>query len=111
MPRGILIAVLIFSMISFVTCSNSADSQQGEDIVDSEVTQAELAAAESTLTSVTADFGFRLFNEIAADAEPTENVFISPLSVLYALVMSKNGAAGETERAFAEVLGVEGTFE
>lgn len=107
MPRGILIAVLIFSVICLVTCSNSTDSQPGGDN-DIEVTQAELAAAESTLTAVTADFGFQLFHEIAADAQPTENIFISPLSVLYALVISRNGASAETEQAFAELLGVEG---
>ena len=108
MSKGVLIAVLIVSLIYLVTCSSSVDSLSGEDIDNGNVTQAELAAAESTLTAATAKFGFQLFREIVADAEPTENVFISPLSVLNALVMAKNGAAGETEQAFNELLGVEG---
>jgi len=96
------------SVVYLIACSGSAGLQLGEGSDDGKVTQAELAAAESTLTAATAEFGFRLFREAVANAEPTENVFISPLSVLYALIMAKNGAAGETEHAFAETLGVEG---
>lgn len=54
----------------------------------------------------TADFGFRLFRETAGD-KPSENVFVSPLSVTLALGMTYNGAAGSTKEAFERTLGVE----
>jgi len=107
MSIKILITVLSAFLICMISCTNSLEPQPGQYIDDDDVTQAELAAAESTLTAATVDFGFRLFREVVAQAEPTENVFISPLSVTYALTMAKNGAAGATEQAFAEILGVE----
>lgn len=108
MSKSVLIVVLSAFLICMTTCSSSTDPQSGKNMDNSDATPAELEAAESALTAASAEFGFRLFREVIAEAEPTENVFISPLSVLYALIMSKNGAAGETDRAFAEVLGVEG---
>ncbi|MBD3217318.1 MAG: hypothetical protein GF310_03515, partial [candidate division Zixibacteria bacterium] len=105
MSRRVSIVALSALLICLIACSNVAESQPEEDI---QVTQAELAAADSTLRAATVEFGFKLFREVVADAEPMENVFISPLSVLYPLILSKNGAAGETDQAFADVLGVEG---
>lgn len=52
-------------------------------------------------------FGFGLFSKLS-EADPTGNIFISPLSVAIALTMTYNGAGGETKEAMAKVLGVEG---
>jgi serpin B len=52
-------------------------------------------------------FGFNLLT-VLREKEPTTNIFISPLSISIALTMTYNGAVGETERAMAEVLGIEG---
>lgn len=49
------------------------------------------------------DFAVRLFK---AGAKDGENVLISPLSVLYALAMTANGAQEETLAQMEEVLGV-----
>ena len=59
------------------------------------------------LVSAINRFGFRLLLELAGDA-PAENLLISPASLAAALSMTYNGAAGETARAMAEVLGLEG---
>lgn len=49
------------------------------------------------------DFGVRLFQESLAGGE---NVMISPLSILYALAMTANGAKGETLAQMETVLGL-----
>lgn len=54
-----------------------------------------------------ADFGQRLFGAIVA-AEPEENIFVSPTSAAQALALVYNGAAAETQKEMAAVLGLEG---
>lgn len=51
-----------------------------------------------------ADFGVRLFQ---ASMEEGKNTLISPLSVLYALAMTANGADGETLAQMEQVLGMD----
>ena len=51
-----------------------------------------------------ADFGVRLFK---TSIEEGENTLISPLSVLYALAMTANGADGETLIQMEQVLGMD----
>ena len=51
-----------------------------------------------------ADFGVRLFK---TSIEEGENTLISPLSVLYALAMTANGADGETLAQMEQVLGMD----
>ena len=51
-----------------------------------------------------ADFGVRLFQ---ASVEEGKNTLISPLSVLYALAMTANGADGNTLAQMEQVLGME----
>ena len=48
-----------------------------------------------------------IYLQALREGEPVENIFISPLSISIALTMTYNGAVGETERAMAEVLGIE----
>jgi len=51
-----------------------------------------------------ADFGVRLFQ---TSMEERKNTLISPLSVLYALAMTANGADGETLAQMEQVLGMD----
>ena len=51
-----------------------------------------------------ADFGVRLFK---TSMEEGKNTLISPLSVLYALAMTANGAEGETLAQMEQVLGMD----
>jgi|Deesub1362A_J573_1020465.scaffolds.fasta_scaffold00194_9 serpin B len=48
-------------------------------------------------------FGFRLFAELYK-REPGRNIFVSPLSVLFALSIAYNGSRGETKHAMAKAL-------
>ena len=52
-------------------------------------------------------FGFNLFNEIRK-TENNKNIFISPFSVSVALVMTLNGASGETEQSMTDALQLQG---
>jgi serpin B len=61
----------------------------------------------STLAAASNAFGFDLFQELRRQ-EATKNVFFSPLSVTVALAMTYNGAVGETKKAMARALKIEG---
>ena len=54
-------------------------------------------------TVAAADFAVRLFQ---ASREENSEVLISPVSVLYALAMTANGAGGETLTQMEDVLGL-----
>lgn len=54
-------------------------------------------------------FGIRLYKELFANRkDETENVLISPLSIMLALSMAYNGAAGETRQEMAEFFDLQG---
>lgn len=59
------------------------------------------------IVSANTTFGFKLFKELTHQ-NGKSNIFISPLSISIALVMIYNGATGETERAIAKTLELEG---
>ena len=61
----------------------------------------------SSVASANTRFGFKLLQDLR-ERDPDGNIFISPLSISIALTMTYNGAAGETERAMAEVLEIDG---
>ena len=60
----------------------------------------------SSVASANTRFGFKLLHDLQ-ERDPGGNIFISPLSISIALTMTYNGAVGETERAMAEVLGID----
>ena len=61
----------------------------------------------SSVASANTRFGFKLLQDLR-ERDPGGNIFISPLSISIALTMTYNGAVGETERAMAEVLEIDG---
>ena len=61
----------------------------------------------SSVASANTRFGFKLLHDLR-ERDPGGNIFISPLSISIALTMTYNGAVGETERAMAEVLEIDG---
>jgi len=65
-----------------------------------------LTQSEQRLTSSGEQFGISLFKTLAATEG--SNIFISPLSISMALGMTLNGAAGETESAMRQTLGLGG---
>ena len=63
-----------------------------------------LTAAEKAMIQSSNEFSFDIFKQIVSEEEDT-NIFISPLSMSYALGMTYNGANGQTEEAMRDVLG------
>ena len=58
---------------------------------------------EKKMVSSSNAFGFKIFREIAK-TDIDSNIFISPLSISFALGMAYNGAEGATQQAMHEVL-------
>ncbi|QXD14207.1 serpin family protein [Rhodocaloribacter litoris] len=69
-----------------------------------------LTSTEQAVIEADNGFGLRLFRTLH-EAEPGQNLFISPLSVSMALGMTLNGAAGETRAAMEATLGKTGLSE
>ncbi|MFN0177950.1 MAG: serpin family protein [Gemmatimonadales bacterium] len=63
-----------------------------------------LSTGEQAAIAANNGFAFRLANALVA-AQPAENVFVSPLSVSFALGMVLNGAQGDTRDSMATTLG------
>jgi serine protease inhibitor len=60
--------------------------------------------ADRALAAATSRFGLALFHETVSQAKPDAGVFISPLSVAYALSMTLNGAGGQTRTAMLSAM-------
>jgi len=71
-------------------------------------TPAQLTASEKNLVESCNEFGFKLFRQIVENTHPDSNIFISPLSVSYALAMLYNGAGGETRQEIVTALELSG---
>src|SRR5947208_16552300 len=67
-----------------------------------------LGAGESGLIGADNQFAFTLFAEIARQAGPDSNLFISPLSAAMGLGMAYTGAAGATQTEMQQVLQLDG---
>jgi serpin B len=65
-----------------------------------EIVRNQLAAANTR-------FGIKLFNQIVQQ-DQSKNVFISPSSIAIALAMTYNGASGDTQKAMAQTLELNG---
>jgi serine protease inhibitor len=87
-------AVILFSLI-ILTCSE-------KPIVSPE--PPDLTAAQKEVIKASNKFAFDIFKQVCS-AEPDTNIFISPLSISYALGMTYNGAANDTKEAMGDVLG------
>jgi serpin B len=58
---------------------------------------------DARLVTANTAFGLKLFEQLRGK-QPKDNVFISPASVVLALAMTYNGAAGDTQQAMAKTL-------
>lgn len=105
MKKRVLAILLCLTMVGAVLLPLSGCSAQEGDLMSG--VRANKVSPEVELDSPEAaavtDFGVRLFQESLEDGE---NVMISPLSVLYALAMTANGARGETLAQMEAVLGL-----
>ena len=101
MKRLIALLLVITIALSLTACSqgNSEDLMKGVPAKAVDVLPDMDAGA-----AAAADFGVRLFQN---SMEEGKNTLISPLSVLYALAMTANGADGETLAQMEQVLGMD----
>jgi serpin B len=92
---------IIVSILLFSNCSKS-------DNEDSKKTNKDLVAVKSAIVDANNSFALNIFKSVCAnDSQPT-NVFISPMSIYYALSLTGMGARSETFNAFQTTLGQEG---
>lgn len=92
---------LLFIMLFTAGCSKTQDENLPTDTVEIELTSDQVS-----LIGSGNEFAFDLFRLILGNADPSENIIISPLSISYALSMTLNGANGSTREAMLEALRV-----
>jgi serine protease inhibitor len=91
----------VVGLIALIVCTNlaltggRAKNEQSQIPVD------------TRLTTAASKFSFKLYNDIL-QRRTGPNTFVSPASVMLALAMTYNGAAGTTRQAMARTLELEG---
>ena len=95
-----LLLVLAFSL-GLTACSQVSANDLMKDVPAKAV---DVLPDMDAGAAAAADFGVRLFK---TSMEEGKNTLISPLSVLYALAMTTNGADGETLAQMEQVLGMD----
>jgi serpin B len=75
------------------------------------VTNPEITPLKAALIESNNDFSYQIFNQIVANETNNTNVFISPLSMYYALSMAALGADTDTRTEFDALLGWAGKDE
>jgi len=101
--KSILLSICLFSGILFFN-SCKKDKITSTD----QTTPIDLNATKGALVKNDNVFGFNLFNEINKTESNDSNLFVSPLSVAYALAMTYNGADHDTKTAMETVLNLKG---
>ena len=98
--RSILFGYMIMALLCLFGCSGDSPTNFGDalDFIGD--------PSFSSVTSANTAFGFKLLSDLQT-RQPDANIMISPLSISIALTMTYNGAAGETQRAMADVLEIE----
>ena len=99
--KRLIALLLIFAMaLGLTACSQVSANDLMKDVPAKAV---DVLPDMDAGAAAAADFGVRLFK---TSMEEGENTLISPLSVLYALAMTANGADGETLAQMEQVLGM-----
>jgi serpin B len=89
-----------------ITNTNADPAKNGGEVKDAEKTGSETPMDNSIASNYTT-FGIKLFSQIARE-DAGKNVFISPVSIAFALAMVYNGASGKTKEAMARALELQG---
>ena len=95
-----LFSIIVMGCISLGSLFLLGCSSEEEEPKDVVVDTTELVSSNTR-------FGFELLTEVY-EQDAGKNIFISPLSISIALMMTYNGAEGETQQAMAETLELEG---
>jgi len=101
-PVAALIALIMCSGLAF-----TGGMANNLSVVRPELKQEQSKKVDERLNAANSKFAFKLYEQALKQPGRT-NVLISPTSVMLALAMTYNGAAGETRRAMANTLGLEG---
>lgn len=101
------ISPLLLSFVVLPLFLFSCKKDQVEQ-VPLEPVKIDLTSDQITLIDSGNSFAFDLFRKTAQDADKSENIIISPLSISVALSMTMNGADGATRDAMAEALRANG---
>lgn len=105
------IVLILMVMLFFAGCGRKAQEESNVAVVDlmEDITSngagqenIDLSLMEESSIAVT-DFSVKLFQDSLSERE---NTLISPLTVLYALAMTANGAEGESLAQMEEVIGL-----
>ena len=100
--KKLIALLLVFAMaLGMTACSQVSANDLMKDVPAKAV---DVLPDMDAGAAAAADFGVRLFK---TSIEEGENALISPLSVLYALAMTANGADGETLAQMEQVLGMD----
>lgn len=91
------IAFISISVFLFAACQKNDDKPVPAKEVDEKL--------KSEVTDQNNNFSVDIFRKMVANDSVEKNVFISPLSMYYALAMAGIGADGETRQEFNSVLG------
>ena len=100
MKRLIAILLVLAMALGITACSQVSAKDLMQDVPAKAV---DVLPDMDAGAAAAADFGVRLFQ---MSMEEGKNTLISPLSVLYALAMTANGADGETLAQMEQVLGM-----
>ena len=100
--KKLIALLLVFAMaLGLIACSQVSANDLMKDVPAKAV---DVLPDMDAGAAAAADFGVRLFK---TSMEEGKNTLISPLSVLYALAMTTNGADGETLAQMEQVLGMD----
>ena len=100
--KKLIALLLVFAMaLGMTACSQVSANDLMKDVPAKAV---DVLPDMDAGAAAAADFGVRLFQ---TSMEEGKNTLISPLSVLYALAMTANGADGETLAQMEQVLGMD----
>lgn len=98
--KEISISLLCILIFFFISCEKNNDTDTTQDT--------ELKLKSAQVVESNNNFAFDFFKEIDEGETEKENYMVSPVSLSLALGMAYNGAEGETETAFKNVLNYDG---
>ncbi|MBN1211594.1 MAG: serpin family protein [candidate division Zixibacteria bacterium] len=102
MRKYVSIFLAVILGLFFLQCSRTTEPENSEP--EPQRNPAQLTVEEQSLLNASNRFGLKLFREINAYEPEDKNLFVSPLSVSYALGMTLNGAGGDCFDSMAAVL-------
>ena len=88
--------ILIIACLFYTSCKKS-----NTEVVN----KVSFTKSQEAILNSSNQFGFNLFKDLSASGPNDENLFISPLSISFALTMTYNGAASQTATDMQTTLG------